>query len=143
MDYKQIMEIIERFNESDITYLEIEQADLKLKLEKEKTVVTQMSVPTKSVEVITSTPVLEPEIEEEDGTPVKSPLVGTFYAAPSPQDAPYVKVGSKVKKGDTVCIIEAMKIMNEITAPVDGVIESILVQNGDVVSYDQVLMIIK
>lgn len=142
MDYKQIMEIIERFNASDITHLEIEQADLKLKLEKEKQVVT----PTATEPVVVTTveqPVENTQEEVIQGHPVHSPLVGTFYAAPSPKDEPYVKVGQQVKKGDTVCIIEAMKIMNEITAPVDGVIESILVKNGDVVSYDQVLMVIK
>ncbi|HEY8436875.1 MAG TPA: acetyl-CoA carboxylase biotin carboxyl carrier protein [Haloplasmataceae bacterium] len=142
MDYKQIMEIIERFNASDITHLEIEQADLKLKLEKNHTAVVAHP-PSGLSNDRSSNEMSSQETGVKEGTEVRSPLVGTFYAAPSPQDEPYVKVGQRVKKGDTVCIIEAMKIMNEITAPVDGVVDAILVQNGDVVSYDQVLMIIK
>ncbi len=72
-------------------------------------------------------------------TEVKSPMVGVFYAAPSPDAEPFVQVGSKVKKGDVLCIIEAMKLMNEITAEQDGEIVDICVQNGDVVEYGQTL----
>ena len=73
------------------------------------------------------------------GTAVKSPIVGVFYAAPSPEDAPYVTVGSQVKKGDVLCLVEAMKLMNEITAEQDGVIKEICVENAEVVEYGQPL----
>ena len=72
-------------------------------------------------------------------TEVKSPMVGVFYAAPSPDAQPFVKVGSKVKKGDVLCIIEAMKLMNEITAEQDGEIVDICVKSGEVVEYSQTL----
>ncbi|MBQ8513820.1 MAG: acetyl-CoA carboxylase biotin carboxyl carrier protein [Ruminococcus sp.] len=71
---------------------------------------------------------------------VKAPIVGTFYAAASPEDAPFVKVGDTVKKGDVLMIIESMKLMNEVTSDFDGVVEEIFVANGDAVEYDQPLM---
>ena len=86
-----------------------------------------------------------PPAAEQDvpGTPVRSPIVGTYYAAPDPQSPPFATVGQEVKKGDTLCIIEAMKMLNEITAPCDGKITRIFCQNGDLVEYDQVVMAIQ
>ena len=77
------------------------------------------------------------------GTQVKSPLVGTFYSAPSPDEPPFVLVGQEVKEGDTLCIIEAMKVMNEIKAPCSGKGVRIMVQPGDMVEYNQLLCIIE
>jgi len=82
------------------------------------------------------------EAKEEDGTEVTAPMVGTFYAASSPGAAPYVQVGDRVNEGDTLCIIEAMKMMNQIEAEVSGVIKSIRVQNGEPVEFGQVLFVI-
>jgi acetyl-CoA carboxylase biotin carboxyl carrier protein len=76
---------------------------------------------------------------QPQGTAIPCPLVGVFYAAPSPEDAPFVTVGSTVKKGDVLCIVEAMKLMNEITAEKDGVITEICAENGAVVEYGQPL----
>ena len=73
---------------------------------------------------------------------VPSPMVGTFYASPSPEAPPYVQVGDHVKEGDTLCIIEAMKMMNQIEAETNGTIKSIRAQNGDPVEYDQILFVI-
>lgn len=81
--------------------------------------------------------------EKVDGTPVKAPMVGVFYAAPSPDEEPYVKVGDKVKKGDVLCIIEAMKLMNEITAEQDGEVTRICVEDGNLVEYGQTLFVLK
>ena len=86
-------------------------------------------------------------VATQDGTPVdfnnlkevKSPMVGVFYQAPSPEADPYVRVGSKVKKGDVLCVIEAMKLLNEITADTDGEIVDVCVENGQLVEYGQVL----
>ncbi len=83
------------------------------------------------------------EATQKNLTPITAPLVGTFYRAASPEDAPFVTVGQQVKKGDVVGIIEAMKLMNEITAPADGIIESIDVENESMVEYNQVLMNLK
>lgn len=77
------------------------------------------------------------------GTPVEAPLVGIFYSAPAPEEPPFIEVGQQVKKGDTLFIIEAMKTMNEITAPCDGIVSRILAQNGDMVEYKQVLVVIE
>lgn len=81
--------------------------------------------------------------ETFSGTPVEAPLVGVFYSAPSPEEPPFIEVGQQVKKGDTLFIIEAMKTMNEITAPCDGTVSRILAQNGDMVEYKQVLVVIE
>lgn len=81
--------------------------------------------------------------EQPAGTPVKSPLVGTFYSSPSPDAPPFVLVGQKVKEGDTLFIIEAMKTMNEIKAPCDGTVVRILAQPGDMVEYNQTVVIIE
>lgn len=80
---------------------------------------------------------------KNDGQAVASPMVGVFYAAPSPEAAAYVTLGSKVKKGDVLCIIEAMKLMNEITSEQDGTITQICIKNGDVVEFGQTLFYIK
>ncbi|MBR3760808.1 MAG: acetyl-CoA carboxylase biotin carboxyl carrier protein [Ruminococcus sp.] len=80
---------------------------------------------------------------ELSGNVVKSPIVGTFYAAPSPEKPPFVKVGDSVKKGDVIMIIESMKLMNEIKSEYDGKVKKILVANGQAVEYDQPLMIIE
>lgn len=77
------------------------------------------------------------------GTQVKSPLVGTFYSSPSPDEPPFVLVGQEVREGDTLCIIEAMKVMNEIKAPCSGKVIRIMVQPGDMVEYNQLLCIIE
>lgn len=84
-----------------------------------------------------------PVEESFSGTPVEAPLVGIFYSAPAPEEPPFIEVGQQVKKGDKLFIIEAMKTMNEITAPCDGTVSRILAQNGDMVEYKQVLVVIE
>ena len=84
-----------------------------------------------------------PVEESFSGTPVEAPLVGIFYSAPAPEEPPFIEVSQQVKKGDTLFIIEAMKTMNEITAPCDGTVSRILAQNGDMVEYKQVLVVIE
>ena len=84
----------------------------------------------------------QPAEEETAVTKVTAPLVGTFYAAPSPEEPPYIEVGQAVKKGDTLFIIEAMKTMNEISAPCDGTVSRIMAQSGDMVEYGQTLVVI-
>ena len=140
MDFKQIQALIKEFEKSSMTILEIEDEGFKIKLSKNKNEVLTKTVETKeetgkSVDNVNV-------VEEEKGYPVKSPLVGTYYAQNSPKDKPFVTVGQRVEAGDTLCIIEAMKIMNEITAPVSGVVEAIKVTNASPVGFDQVLMVI-
>lgn len=84
----------------------------------------------------------QPQAEKVSGNVVKSPIVGTFYSASAPDKAPFVKVGSQVKQGDVLFIIESMKVMNEVQSEFDGTVKEILVSNGDTVEYDQPMMII-
>jgi len=134
MDFKQIQSLIEDFEKSSLTNLELELENFKIKISKNNynnNVIEEVKVEDKHINA-----------DKPKGMEVKSPLVGTFYAANSPNEKPFVEVGDKIKRGQTLCIIEAMKIMNEITAPVDGTIESINIQNGSPVGFDQVLMVI-
>lgn len=96
-----------------------------------------MAMPAAPAEVPAETPAAP---AAKSGNVVKAPIVGTFYAAASPEDAPFVKVGDTVKKGDVLMIIESMKLMNEVTSDFDGVVEEIFAANGDAVEYDQPLM---
>ena len=118
--------------------MKVEIDDLKIELEKESEKVEYVKPVEKEV-------IEDKQIKQEQatGTAVKSPIVGVFYSASSPESEPYVTVGKNVKKGDIVCIIEAMKVMNEIKAPCDGTVTSILVENEALVEYDQALMVIE
>lgn len=100
-------------------------------------------VPPRSGEVSISEVKETESAETISGSPVKSPIVGTYYSAPSPDKPPFVKVGQHVKKGDVLMIIESMKLMNEIQSDYDGTVAEILVTNGQAVEYDQTIMIIK
>ncbi len=85
----------------------------------------------------------EKKKEEDNIAEIKTPIVGTFYRAPSPDSEPFVDIGSQIKKGDTLCIVEAMKSMNEIESEVDGIVKEILAENGKMVEYDQPLFKIR
>ena len=146
-DLKQIEKIIKLVEESQISGLTVESDNLKIDVRKEISAAPQMLVshhapalPVSAAVVPTAAPV--PKID--DGlVAVKSPMVGTFYASPSPDAEPFVKVGSAIKKGDTVCVIEAMKLFNEIEAELSGVVEKILVENAQGVEYGQELLLIR
>jgi acetyl-CoA carboxylase biotin carboxyl carrier protein len=148
LDLEIISEIIRIFKESDIAKLELSTKDFKIKLSKFGEF---QAVPTISLNNLQPTQATQPpkeapkvEVKEEKNIHiVKSPIVGTFYRAPAPGAKPSVEVGSRVKKGDVLCIIEAMKIMNEIKSDVDGIIEEILVENGQPVEYGQPLFKIR
>lgn len=105
-----------------------------------------MPLPPAGVPVAAAAPAAPAEApaapQKPAGKTIKAPLVGTFYAAPSPDQKPFVQVGDTVKKGDVVLIIESMKLMNEVTSDIDGVVQEILVKNGEAVEYDQPLMIL-
>lgn len=126
-----VRELMEVFEKADIDKMKIEMEGVKLELEKSQQV--QVTAP------VTVSSESAPVVVQE----VKAPLVGVYYSSPSPDDQPFVKEGSKVTKGQTLCIIEAMKVMNEIKAPVDGTVRSLLVKDEDLVSFDQTLMIIE
>jgi len=134
MKIENIEQIIKLFERSTVSKMEIESGDLKIKLEKEVgESQTFVRMP------ISTTQMAEPT-ETTKGTVVKAPLVGTFYGAANPQSAPFVSVGDLVTAGTVLCLIEAMKVMNEIKAPTDGVVLEILGRNGEMVAYDQPLI---
>jgi len=149
MKFEDILKIIEIFEKSNLTELEIkiDEPKFKIKLSKNNQIQGQViQVPQiQNFQPIQKEEVIK-EIKEEkkENTHIiKSPLVGTFYRAPSPGAEPFVKEGDFVKKGQVLCIVEAMKVMNEIESDVDGVVERILVENGKPVEYGQELFIIR
>lgn len=144
MDLRQIKNIIKEFEESTIDKLEISENDFSIKLEKRSNHTTVTNIPAQVVEPIAQTPA--PAAKEQpvdDLVLVKAPLVGTFYESPSPDASPFVRVNQKVTKGETLFIVEAMKVMNEVTAPVSGTIVNIHVSDATMVEYGQVIMEIK
>ena len=138
-----VRELMEAFQEADIDKMKIEMEGVKLELEKSKQQVQVTAPVSLSNESQVVAPIPEKKEPVISGTEVKAPLVGVFYSSPSPDDQPFVEEGTHVTKGQTLCIIEAMKVMNEIKAPVDGVVRSILVKEEELVSFDQTLMIIE
>ena len=145
MDKKKLREIISVFRESGLAKMEISETTagdtFSLKLEAPSA--NLPSAPA-AVQYVQSAPEEKPAEPEEikdynKYRDVKSPMVGIFYAAPSPEAEPFVKVGSKVKKGDTLCIIEAMKLMNDVVADEDGEIVELCAENGSLVEFGQTL----
>src|SRR3989304_6271136 len=146
MNIKELKELIDLMKNADISELEIEKGGVKVKLKKGHSFVTpaaikaEMPMPHVVVdnEVIASKEdkPAAPSAEEEKGlVTIASPIVGTFYRAPAPDAKPYVEVGDIVKKGQVLCLVEAMKLMNEIESELNGKISAILVDNGHPVEY--------
>ena len=133
-----IKQIMSEFDQSNVTKMKVEIDDLKIELEKESEKVEYVKPLEKENKMVA-----EVNTKEPTGTPVKSPIVGVFYGASSPESDPYVTVGKTVKKGDIVCIIEAMKLMNEIESDFSGKVVEICVDDGQPVEYGQVLMYIE
>ena len=152
MDYQQILELVKEVSKAGLTNFEYTEGNIRIAMScpqpEEKIVVPASNLVLQeaagaganTVETAVSAQ-QEPEqiVEEKGGNVVKSPLVGTFYAAPSEDAQPFVKVGDTVKKGQTLAIVEAMKLMNENESEFDGVVTEILVENEDNVEYGQPL----
>ena len=150
MNYKEIKEIVDDFGNAKIDEISIEFPDgTKVSMKKN----TAPVMPKESVQYIVPTPAEKTEVvankaenakeEKEDYKVVKSPMVGTFYSKSSPKAKPYVEVGSKVKEGDILCIVEAMKLMNEIESEFDGEVVEVCVKDGEMVDYGKPLFKIK
>lgn len=152
INFQELRELLGTISQTDITELVLKNDDFELTIRKDKGIVavSQMPVPSPAVEIpdtspaptTPATPPVAPALTVDDKkwVDITSPMVGTYYAAPAPDEDPFVTVGDRVNKGDTVCIIEAMKLMNEIEGEVTGQIMEISVQNGDPVEFGQVLM---
>lgn len=156
MDYQQILELVKEVSKAGLTNFEYTEGNIRIAMScpqpEERIVVPASNLVLQEAAgagantVETAVPAQqEPEqiAEEKGGNVVKSPLVGTFYAAPSEDAQPFVKVGDTVKKGQTLAIVEAMKLMNEIESEFDGVVTEILVENEDNVEYGQPLFCIQ
>jgi acetyl-CoA carboxylase biotin carboxyl carrier protein len=158
MNIKEIKEMISLMKDHDITEFEMEKDGFKVKLKKGGTVTISpesMMVKSQPIQIMTEAAAAKATQDaadsakaaqvEEDATIeiVRSPMVGTFYKAPSPESEAFVQVGQTVKEGDTLCIIEAMKLMNEIKSEVKGKVLEVLVTSGQAVEFDQPLFKIK
>ena len=144
MDLKDVYELLDKFDGSACCEMELNLNGMQLNLKK----YSSIAAPSGLNNVVAGNTQTQAEQVTDnasagDAVEIKAPLVGTFYQAPGPDDQPYVKVGQQVKKGDVVGIIEAMKLMNEVVAPQDGVILSIDSTDGNMVQYGQVLFTMK
>jgi acetyl-CoA carboxylase biotin carboxyl carrier protein len=157
MDLHEIKQILEMMREHELAEFELERDNVKLRLRKNSTpewpaAMPQMPQVTYAPAPVAAAPVAAPEAaapvlvaanEDVDFAIVKSPIVGTFYRAAEPGAKPFVETGQQVKKGQVLCIIEAMKLMNEINADLDGEVVKVYVENGQAVQYGERLFAIK
>lgn len=154
MEIRKVKKLIELLEESSIDEIEIHEGEESVRITRHpKTLADSTSHQTVAPPTVATTPPpaapeansIQPELTTEppQGKVFNSPMVGTFYRAPSPSAPPFVEIGQSVKKGDVLCIIEAMKMMNQIESDQDGIIEAILVENGDPVEFDQPMFSIK
>lgn len=153
MNISEIKELVKIIDESTLTTFEMEQEGVKLVLKKEAVAAMAVAAPVavtapavnsvKEEVVVKVEENVKNDSQSVSGKTINSPMVGTFYASSAPDKPSYVKVGDKVKKGQVVCIVEAMKLMNEIESEIDGEIVEILVNNEDMVEYGQPMFVIK
>ena len=149
MDLRKLKTLIDLVSESNVSELEITEAEGKVRIVKGgiagaapmQQAAMQPAVMQQPVTAAAAAPIPAPEAAE--GNVIKSPMVGTFYRSSSPGGAPFIDVGSQVKEGDVICIIEAMKILNEIEADHSGTITRVLAENGQAVEYGQALFVIE
>jgi len=154
MDIRKVKKLIELLDESGIAEIEITEGEESVRISRYSAhapaaapAVAAAPTPAPAPAATSApapapAPAAPPDVAEEDGFEVTAPMVGTYYAASSPGAAPYVQVGDRVNEGDTLCIIEAMKMMNQIEADVSGVVKSIRIQNGEPVEFGQTLFVI-
>ena len=135
MEFEILITLIKTVSDSSLTDFQYEQDGVKLRMKKQ----TVAQVVSQAVVPAVQTVVTEQKKEEPEGKLIKSPLVGRFYVAPAEDASPFVGVGDNVKKGQTVAIVEAMKLMNDIESEFDGVVAEVLVENGETVEYGQPL----
>jgi len=144
MDIRKIKKLIELITESDVEEIEIKDGEESIRISRRNQSPPQV-IQEPAIQAKTLSPAITSSLEPSpipDKHSINSPMVGTFYRAASPESAPFVEVGQNVKEGDVVCIIEAMKMMNQIEADKSGVIESINIADGEPVEFDQPLFTI-
>ena len=144
MDIRKVKKLIELLEESGLSEIEITEGEDKVRISRQSTssVNEVQVIPSQQVNNIIDNEVVAENHHNNSFHKILAPMIGTFYQSSEPEAKAFVKVGDPVSKGDILCIIEAMKMMNQIECDVDGTIERILVQNGDPVEYDEVLFLI-
>ena len=144
MDIRKVKKLIELLEESGLSEIEITEGEDKVRISRQSTssVNEVQVIPTQQVNNTIDNEVVAENHRNNNFHKIQAPMIGTFYQSSEPEAKAFVKVGDPISKGDTLCIIEAMKMMNQIECDVDGTIERILVQNGDPVEYDEVLFLI-
>jgi acetyl-CoA carboxylase biotin carboxyl carrier protein len=143
MELDEIKNLIELLQETDITELMIEKEGSKLKIKREKFLSSFEAVPSVSKPVVKDVQETKDTVVEDQAlATITSPIVGIFYGATSPEAPPFVEVGSPVKRGQVLCIVEAMKLMNEIESDTDGTIAKVLIENGQPVEYGEPLFLV-
>lgn len=143
MEIDDLKELMGLLKDTDITELQIEKDGIKIKIKREQ-FFAPLEIPTAIQKKEETRKEAEVEARTEGGLiTITSPLVGTFYLTPSPEAEPFVTVGSRIRKGQVICIIEAMKLMNEIESEVDGIVVKILVENGNPVEYGEPLFLVE
>lgn len=135
MTNQEIYDLIACFERSSLQTLRLSQQDFSIELSRGGAAAAAPAAP-----AAMPAPAAAPAPREADGEAITAPLVGTFYAAPAPDQPPFVKVGDRVKKGQTVCLIEAMKMMSEVPAPCDCIIEAVLKDNGELAAFGEPLL---
>lgn len=150
MDIRKIKKLIELLEESDLAEMEIIEGEESIRLSRASSIpVVQQAAPVQQPVPAAAPPAAEShkesagQSEQSGGHQVKSPMVGTYYDAANPDSDPFVKVGDRVEAGDTLCVIEAMKIFNQIEADKSGVIKAMFKSSGDPVEYDEPLFVIE
>ena len=148
MDLRKLKKLIDLVEESGITELEVSEGEEKVRIAKHPSIAPQQTymipqaTPMATAATSTTTETVEEKPDLPEGQVVKSPMVGTFYRSASPGSDPFVEVGSVVKTGQTLCIVEAMKLLNEIESDYAGTVKAILVENGQPVEYGEPLFIV-
>jgi acetyl-CoA carboxylase biotin carboxyl carrier protein len=150
MDIRKVKKLIELLDESGIAEIEITEGEESVRISRYPQGGPAAAMPIAVAAPVAAAPLaaapaatpIAPAEPEEDGFEVTAPMVGTFYASSSPGAAPFVQVGDRVNVGDTLCIIEAMKMMNQIEADISGMVKSIRLQNGEPVEFGQTLIVI-
>ncbi len=151
MDIRKVKKLIELLEESNISEIEIQEGEESVRISRHPNGATWQPQPMPQYGYPTQAPApapvapgadIEPQGASFRGNAVNSPMVGTFYRSPAPGAKSFVEVGDTVKQGDTVCIVEAMKMMNQIEADRDGVVEAILVEDGEPVEFDQPMIVL-
>lgn len=136
----ELYSLVQKLSTLDVNELTVKSDDLTIKIKHGKKIVAQNALHASSQEGITQATDTPVEEVIHEGETVCAPIHGTYYSSPSPDEASYVKVGDTVKKGQTICILEAMKMMNAVSMPVDGIITAVEVENEDIVDAEQVLL---